>query len=106
MKQCYFCDEWASSRLASRKMVLAACLDCRSLAGFDGREGFQSPRTLAETILKAFDRRHRKMLSLPDWTSQELDALEDRLRQAVESTCDVRNVLLVRRANIRHRCYS
>jgi hypothetical protein len=98
--ECWFCNEHASVKLASGRVALPACRCCRQLAGWDGREGFQKPRELAGTILRAFDVRYRKLLDMPLWSEDELDELDYHLRTSVAATVAAARIIHIRRAAI------
>jgi hypothetical protein len=103
MKPCWFCTEAANGMVASQREALACCRDCRTLASRDGREGYQTPKQLAHTVLQAFDRKYSKLLRMPAWDDWEIDALEDRLRQSVEASNEARRILVARRSMIADR---
>ena len=65
---------------SSRYRTVRACIECNRLAGahFDKTASERKAR-----IKAALRRKYRRLLSMPDWTRQELDELDGPLRSYV-----------------------
>jgi len=79
--------------IRGRILTVPCCGQCNSILGAKYFKTLAERKAFLKVRLK---QKNKKLLSMPDWTEEELSELGDRLREAVEAGIDAKNYILRR----------
>ncbi len=76
--------------IKNRTLIVPACRECNTLLSHSYQKTLDGRK---KELKKRLKRKYKKILSMPDWTKTEIKHLGSTLKQTIQASCDLKDLI-------------